>query len=365
MFFSLFRLNHNNYYLYDIIMHYVPYFLCKEIIKKAKSGKYTHLETIKKLSFNDDDIYQKTNKVPLNAYLDLVYHAEKAGIDILSIYDKKEDILFNVSVMFPQLCAICLNQKNALTGVLSYLSLFEAYSENYSVKYHSEDKVEIIYTPFNEKLTHSIYHPLGIFLLISDIVKYYLQKPSKYKITMNFIGGSQPKYEKAVLADLSCKAHLNKRQNSIIIESSSMQEPFIAYNPLLSNFTNNVPFRIAQAESPLLDNKVEIIGKITTIIRQFYHSDSSPAEGKCPIDYVSSKLAIPVWTLQRKLLEINQTYSEILNNVLIELTHEFLIRNDYSIRETGERLGFSSQSAFSRFFKTMTGKTPLAYKKKC
>ncbi|OBX24984.1 helix-turn-helix domain-containing protein [Gelidibacter algens] len=61
----------------------------------------------------------------------------------------------------------------------------------------------------------------------------------------------------------------------------------------------------------------------------------------------------------------NKTYIQFLNELRIEHAGKLLQhKNEHSISEIAEALGFSNSSNFNRQFKATLGMTPLIYRKK-
>lgn len=325
--------------------------------------EFTYHDVVDMLDFKNDLIYKKNNRVPILEYYELIYRAEKLGFNILRIYDKKEDILFNFSSVFPQFGLVCLNSESLITAIKSYL-LISGGSEhnNCNLLMLNENEIEITFFPPHEKLNNSIYLPLGNMIILMELVRFYISNPNDYKVTMNFSSGSQPLFEREIIRDIKCEVNLNRIKTSIHINTPSLNNKFKNYNPALFKVKekcNLKPFLTQELETV---KDVDFIESISVVIRGFYHSNF---DGKCSIEYVASKINIPVWTLQRQLSKIRKTYSEILNNVLLELSMSHLYEGEHSIRYISELLGFSSQASFTRFFKSMTGMTPLVYRKEC
>ena len=68
-------------------------------------------------------------------------------------------------------------------------------------------------------------------------------------------------------------------------------------------------------------------------------------------------------TLQRKLKGLDTTFKKTESGIQLNLARTYLIENKKSIDEISYLLGFSESSAFIRFFRSMTGQTPLGYRK--
>ncbi|MEE3879945.1 MULTISPECIES: helix-turn-helix domain-containing protein [Gammaproteobacteria] len=353
-----------NFYL-DVLfkMAFVPYFLCKQIIYKSMGDEFTYHDVVDMLDFKNDLIYKKNDRVPILEYYDLIYRAEKSGFNILKIYDKKEDVLSNFSSVFPQFGLVCLNSESLMTAIKSYLLLSGGSEHNKcELRRLNDNKIEITFFPPHEKLNSSIYLPLGNMIILLGLVRFYISNPNNYKVTMNFVSGSQPSFEREITRDLKCEVNFNRIKTSITINTPSLNDRFKNYNPALSQVKERCNLKPFITQEMDIIKDVDFIESIAVVIRGFYHSNF---DGKCSIEYVSSKINIPVWTLQRQLSKIKRTYSEILNNVLLELSMSHLYEGKHSIRYISELLGFSSQASFTRFFKSMTGMTPLVYRKEC
>lgn len=78
---------------------------------------------------------------------------------------------------------------------------------------------------------------------------------------------------------------------------------------------------------------------------------------------VANKLGMSERTLQRRLLEAESSYQQILDTLRLQLSKEWLMRNDWPISEVAVRLGFTEPRSFQRRFKTWTGMSPGEYRK--
>src|SRR5690606_33763601 len=79
--------------------------------------------------------------------------------------------------------------------------------------------------------------------------------------------------------------------------------------------------------------------------------------------HVAARLHIGVRTLQRKLAEVELTYSEILESTRQRLAITYLASRRYSASEVGYLLGCSDASSFTRAFKRWTGRPPTAFRR--
>jgi len=73
---------------------------------------------------------------------------------------------------------------------------------------------------------------------------------------------------------------------------------------------------------------------------------------------VAEALYLNSRTLQPRLSEAGTTFKSLLVEVRRELAEKYVLDQKLTITEISYLLGFSETSAFSRAFKTWTGKTP-------
>jgi len=68
-------------------------------------------------------------------------------------------------------------------------------------------------------------------------------------------------------------------------------------------------------------------------------------------------------SLQRRLALAGSDFSELVEQVRIDLAMELLRDTDISLPEIAQQLGYSSQSNFCRAFQRWTGKTPTEFRR--
>ncbi len=84
--------------------------------------------------------------------------------------------------------------------------------------------------------------------------------------------------------------------------------------------------------------------------------------GDCGIDRVAAQLGVDRRTVHRKLQHEGATFSEILEEVRISLAIHYLGNAERAVSYVAVLLGFSMQSAFSRWFRGRFGCSPSAWR---
>lgn len=79
-------------------------------------------------------------------------------------------------------------------------------------------------------------------------------------------------------------------------------------------------------------------------------------------DVMAARLGMSVRTLHRRLVDLNMSYQEIVDDVRKSLAAEYLLNTEMTVEEIASRVGFSEPTNFRRAFRKWTGSTPAAYR---
>ena len=87
------------------------------------------------------------------------------------------------------------------------------------------------------------------------------------------------------------------------------------------------------------------------------------SSGRCTVDRLAQQIGCDRRTLHRRLALEQVTFDAILNSVRGELAVRLLQNRQAGLTDTADMLGFSSGSAFSRWFLGAFGKRPSEWRK--
>ncbi|MEU9860597.1 AraC family transcriptional regulator [Streptomyces sp. NPDC047971] len=85
--------------------------------------------------------------------------------------------------------------------------------------------------------------------------------------------------------------------------------------------------------------------------------------GRCSIEQVARSLGVDRRTVHRRLTHSGETFSSLLNTTRARLAEQFVASPRRSLTEISDLLGFSSLSAFSRWFHQQFGCSPREWRK--
>lgn len=82
------------------------------------------------------------------------------------------------------------------------------------------------------------------------------------------------------------------------------------------------------------------------------------------LDFISKNFFISTWYLSRTFKKVTGlTLSEYINNIRIKESEKILLNTKLSITIISEKVGYDSITHFGRVFKSITGVSPLKYRK--
>lgn len=162
----------------------------------------------------------------------------------------------------------------------------------------------------------------------------------------------EPEHIKEYKHLFHCPLTFNQRYTQLTFNARYLQETIIRDEPELKEFLKSSP-------ADLL-GKPDDYNSYTSQIRQQIGRD---LRNELPdFETISSVLNLSPQTLRRRLKEENTSYQEIKDNIRRDQSIYHLSRNDFSINEIADLVGFTEPSTFHRAFKKWTGLTPGAYR---
>ncbi len=91
---------------------------------------------------------------------------------------------------------------------------------------------------------------------------------------------------------------------------------------------------------------------------------ASLAKGNPTIVQTAEALGMSVRSLQRRLLQLDLTHRQLLDEVRLEAAHHLLERTETSLAQIASHLGYADPANFTRAFQRWTGQTPSAYRRR-
>ncbi len=181
--------------------------------------------------------------------------------------------------------------------------------------------------------------------LTKSILKEHYKNPKRVQMC-------RPKPESVEVFNqyFGCEVEFNSAKNSIHFDNENIKINSHNKNPALANHLYNY-----------LDESLQELTALT-LTQQVSNTIEHLFDTKIVnVNNVAKEMAMSERTLQRKLRQESSSFNKINKQFKLEKAREWLTQKDLRQGEISHRLGFSSQSNFSRFFKLETGYSPNAY----
>jgi AraC-like DNA-binding protein len=149
-----------------------------------------------------------------------------------------------------------------------------------------------------------------------------------------------------------CALEFGREFNGIVCDVADLDLPLPSADPAMARYVERL---VASMPAPER-------GSIATEVRKDLYI--LMPMGQAAIEQVARGRGMQVRTLQRRLDEAGETFSNILNSVRTELVLRYMENREYSLQEVGRLLGFSAPSSFTRWFSSAFGVAPRAWRKK-
>lgn len=137
--------------------------------------------------------------------------------------------------------------------------------------------------------------------------------------------------------------------DGVMIRSTDLDRPAPTADPVMARYARQYLESLSAGGQDMLAGKVR---QLVTLLL--------PA-GRCSIEQVAKYLGMDRRTIHRQLQRSGVTFSDIVSATRKELATRYLTSGARSLAETTDLLGFSAQSAFSRWFRQQFGCTAQAW----
>ena len=165
-------------------------------------------------------------------------------------------------------------------------------------------------------------------------------------LSVNFVH-SEPSCSEQFFDYFKSEVYFNKSRDNILFSLADIDKQLPGSNPHLASLNEKV---LTKYLSSL--HKDHIIHRVKACITDMLQS------GSVASDAVAKMLGLSERSLQRRLNEEGTTFLALKDEVRKELSLNYVRDINIDLVEIAFLLGYSDQSAFSRSFKRMTGKSP-------
>ena len=228
-------------------------------------------------------------------------------------------------------------------------------ADGVAVEYKAtEDGLSLTVHPKVPELIDNRLHQESTFASWLSLARWITGLNDHYPLRANFTT-DKPENTDELHRVLGPNLFWNQPSCSALFDSELLNRPLPQSNPALRK----------QLESQVEQQLIAAGGaQFDPLLQQVQsHISKSLADGVPDIDQVSAALNLSTRALQRKLSDLDTSFSHMLDGTRKELAMSYIRQAHISLTEVAFLLGFSEQSAFNRAFKRWTEQSPSAFRK--
>jgi len=258
---------------------------------------------------------------------------------------------------FPVLGNLCLNART-LREALAAFHTFRPLISDFDLLCYRETPDYAQFEYIAEFAPNNGFQALAIFQILANLIRAY----DVAQRTLFHVSLMRPALPKPHDVDgfFGAPIAYDADANRLRFASTLLDVPFIKYNAALA------PFLQEQAQRELLrvkrghlfsSNVENLISEIITDT-----ADDRPTSSSL-LAQICGRLNTSRWTLHRQLQSEGLHFTELEARVKFEEACRLLRDTRLCLGRISEQLGFSSQSAFTRFFRTRHELPPVAFRR--
>jgi AraC-like DNA-binding protein len=135
--------------------------------------------------------------------------------------------------------------------------------------------------------------------------------------------------------------------NGIVCTKSDLDAKNASADPLMARYAQ----RLLDETVPVDESRTVLEDVRRTVLLLL-------PSGRCSIEMVSEHLGLVPRTVQRRLAEQQVSFSELLNQIRVELATRYVKQSDRPLIDVAALLGFAAPSGFSRWYQSQFGCSP-------
>lgn len=135
---------------------------------------------------------------------------------------------------------------------------------------------------------------------------------------------------------------------------------------IVSNFETMLNYAERFYQRQFITRKItnhKVLDRLEEVLTNYFNDEELLSKGLPTVQYMADKLNISVRYLSSLLRQLTgQTTQQLIHEKLIAKAKEKLSTTDLSVSEIAYELGFEHSQSFSKFFKSKTQQSPVAFR---
>lgn len=197
---------------------------------------------------------------------------------------------------------------------------------------------------------------LANFKMLSLVVRAYdCGRPTSFRSSFQ---GPAPWFAHNVSECFGAPARYHQARNTLLFDAHKLDQPYAQFNAVLAPHA----LQHAHAQLQQLHDAQRFSARVEQAIVELLARQADGSDSASLLPALCDGLAMNSWTLRRQLQQEKTSFRALELRAKSRESRRLLRDTKLSVAEIGERLGFSSQSAFTRFFRTQFDLPPARYR---
>ena len=257
--------------------------------------------------------------------------------------------------VFPDLIALVINCRNLEVAIRALLDCKDNLGELDQIRFTRTTRGFVI-DFVDESGSETALSAFAIFMMLASVIRHYLPA-TQFSLAIEL---RRPPMPGGTLIDpliRPCIAY-NMPRNRLTCVTNSLTLAHSAYNDLLHSYVKQ---KLDEQLAHLAENR-SFTRLVEKFLRDTIVSNSATQDSDNLLAQVCRLFGMSRWTVLRNLKRDGESYKGLYAKVRYAEACRLLLQTDHELREISRRLGFASQSSFSRFFKSIYGQPPLRFR---
>lgn len=301
--------------------------------------------------FQLDELEVEGGRVPAHKQIRMLRYGE-------ALFPRDTSALLDMRTaleLFPDLFALVGNCRNLESAIAAFLHCKDIIAEIDQIRFTKTAKgFEIDY--FDESGIERSLSAFAFFVLVISVIRHYLPT-SRFGLSVEL---TRPMFSAASFdSHTQAIVHFSRPRNRLTCTTDGLATPYPVYNDMLNGYV----WRRINAQLERIRESHSFASKIERCLRDAIWQKDVVYDVNGALDQICARFCMSRWTVLRKLKCEGDSFKGLYARLRLSEACKMLSDTQIGLAEISAKLGFSSQSAFSRFFKTNHGTPPACYRK--
>lgn len=257
---------------------------------------------------------------------------------------------------FPVLGNLCLNARTLREAINAFIT-FRPIIGEFDFLFYKEAADVVQFEYIAEFAPDSSFQAIANFRVLATLIRAYdIDHRTVFRVALS---GSEPARFRSFDEFFGDSVQYRASANRMQFVSAALDRPFPQYNAVLA------PFLLQQTQQQMLRIQQHSLfsASVAALIKEVIAEQTGDAcTSSSLLAQICARLNISRWTLRRQLQAEGVHFSELEARVRLTEARRLLAETRLSVAQISEQLGFSSQSAFTRFFRSRHETPPVAFR---